>query len=645
MKETRVKRLFDIICTNKKSYTAKELADKLDVSLKTVRNDLKEINSIFSSNGGNVKSKSGLGYSFKINDKEKFMDFLKTKWYKFAFYDEEDLNYRENRIQLLLRTLLFEKEYVKEDDLADELSISKSQLSIDLKDIKIRIKRFDLRLEVRSHYGIKITGSEINLRKCINYYFLDFSSAKNSSNIYALDNEQEKYIEGIRETVNKVFARYSYHTSEFAYNNLINHLFLALKRIKNKHFITIPDEDLQRLKLNDEYKIAENLVMELEEKFKIIIEESEKGYITMHLSGKRLFDYSTGQGLQITPEADNLVVKMLHCVKNEMNIDLTGDLDLRISLGLHTMTLIKRIQYNLNLKNPLLEEIKRYALGFEAAIVASKVINEEYNCNITEDEAAYLALHFSVGIDRLKQTVQKKRILLVCGTGRGTAQLLRYRFEKEFSQYIQELEATDALSLRYMELSGYDLLVSTIPIKNVNSIPVLIIDSLLSDNDLKNIKNQLGTDTEKDDISYLFRKELFITDAAGTNREEILRSICNRIYEHEKVSEGLYESIMKREEQAPTDYENLVAVPHPYKSHSEKSFVTVAILKKPIIWSRRKVQFIILFNLGASRTVDLQTFYDKLWRFLTNKEAVNLVIQNKNYEEFINILKNVGGGN
>lgn len=642
MRETRVKKLFDIICTDEKYYTAKELAEKLEVSLKTVRNDLKEINFIFSGNGGIVESKSGLGYFFKITDKDKFMDFLKTEWYKFAFYNEEDLNFRENRIQLLLRILLFENVYIKEDDLADKLAISKSQLSIDMRDIKERIRRFDLKLEVRSHYGIRITGSEINLRKCISYYFFDFSSNGNSSNTYIFDYEQEKHMADIEKVVHQVFEKNGYHASQIVYNNLVNHLYLALKRVENNQLITISNEDLYKLKLNPEYKIAEDLVMRLEEKFKTKIGDAEKGYITMHLSGKRLLDYSTDNELKITPEIDNLAVQMLHRVKDEMNIDLSGDLDLRISLGLHIVTLVKRIHYGLTLKNPLLEEIKGYVLGFEAAIVASEVINEEYDCNIAEDEVGYLALHFSVGIDRLKYAIKKKRILLVCSTGRGTAQLLKYRFQREFAEYIQELQVTDALSLQKMKLSDHDLIVSTIPIKiSNNNIPVLLIDSLLGKNDLKNIKGRLDKDIEAGDISFIFRKELFITDVAGSNREEEIRLICNHICEHEKISEGLYESVIQREEQAPTDYENLVAVPHPYKSHSEKSFVTVAILRKPIIWSRRKVQFVVLFNLGSKRTVDLQAFYDKLWKFLTDRESVNLVIQNKNYEEFIRTLKNL----
>lgn len=642
MKETRIKKIFDIICDdNEKYYTARELASKLGVSLKTVRNDLKKINSIFIGNGGALESKSRVGYSFKITDKTKFVDFIKTKWYKFAFYNQDDLNLRENRIQLLLRILLFEKMYVKEDDLAEKLSISKSQLSIDLKNVKERIRKFNLKLEIRPYYGIKLTGSEINLRKFISYYFFDISSNENVPNVYILDNEQEKDMSNIKEVVNRIFEKYEYHTTLFSYNNLVNHLFLALKRVENNQLISIPNKSLYKLKLNPEYVIAENLVIELQRKFKIKIEEAEKGYITMHLSGKRLLSYSNEGGIQITPQVDNLITKMLYRVKNEMNIDLLDDLDLRISLGLHIIPLLKRIRYNLAMKNPLLDETKKYALGFEAAIVASKVINEEYNCSITEDEVGYIALHFSVGIEKLKYIIQKKRILLVCSTGRGTAQLLKYRFEKEFTNYIEKLEVTDVMSLRKMDLSNYDLIASTIPIKTMSNTPVLLIDSLLSKNDLKNIENRLDTNDEIDDISFLFKKELFMTDVMGSSCEDIIRVMCEDIYHYEDVSEGLYESIMKREEQAPTDYENLVAVPHPYKSHSEKSFVTIAILKKPIMWSRRKVQFIVLFNLANDEAVDMQVFYDKIWRFLSDKEAVNLVIQNKSYDEFLRILKNI----
>ena len=44
MKETRIKKIFDILTSDEKNFTSKEIAHILQVSSRTVRNDINELN-------------------------------------------------------------------------------------------------------------------------------------------------------------------------------------------------------------------------------------------------------------------------------------------------------------------------------------------------------------------------------------------------------------------------------------------------------------------------------------------------------------------------------------------------------------------------------------------------------------------------
>ena len=226
MKETRIKKLFDLLSEHHTYITGEKLAQLLSVSTKTIRNELKTLDTIFSKNGGRVDSKSGLGYHFEVTDMEMFRTFIANKWHEYAF-EEDTLVYKSNRVIFLLKIMLFEKDYIKAIDLCDRLQISKSQLSTDLQLLRQKIEPFQLHLDVRPHHGMKIIGKELNLRLCI------ANVVYNEKQLLDEEEFETQYIlSEIRSNILRVFNHYHYETSELIFHNLVIHLFVALERVK-----------------------------------------------------------------------------------------------------------------------------------------------------------------------------------------------------------------------------------------------------------------------------------------------------------------------------------------------------------------------------------------------------------------------------
>ena len=76
---------------------------------------------------------------------------------------------REARIFFLLNSMLAEA-YVKADDLAEKMFISRSQLTKDLRVIRELMKRYDLTLVSIPYHGLTVKGSELQKRLCMSDY-------------------------------------------------------------------------------------------------------------------------------------------------------------------------------------------------------------------------------------------------------------------------------------------------------------------------------------------------------------------------------------------------------------------------------------------------------------------------------------------
>lgn len=630
MKETRIKKIFDLLFSKENYVTSDDLSTLLSVSSKTIRNEIKVLNSIFEKHGGTVVSKAGYGYRFEIVDVDLFRDFISTRWHEFAF-DEGLLSDKGNRIQYLLKKLAFKRNYCSAVELCDDLQISRSQLSTDLNILKDRLAPFNVELEVRPNYGIRIHGNEMNLRLCIaNVLYNDLPQVEE------VEFETQWVMEQIRKNVFAVFENYLYETSEIIFENLITHLFIALERIKIGEPILMDSNDLIDLKTSEEYEIASDIVEKMQSSFNLKFPEDEKGYITMHLSGKRVFASENEEGNVVSSEVDQLVQKMLDRIQYMFEIDFSQDLDLRIALGLHSVPLLKRIKYHLLLKNPLLDDIKKHKQAFLIAKIGTEEIERIYDTKLAEDEVAYFALHFYVALERHKVKTNKKNVLLVCATGHGTAKLLNYRFRKEFESYLDNVQTIDALTIQKMNLEDFDLIVSTVPLKVKTTKPIIYISSLLDDKDVQSIKLRFSEDRLS--IAEFFDRRLFFKDFEAKTKEEIIYFMSNKIAELYGVKTGLYESCLKRESLASTEFGNLIAIPHPEQSFTAHTIVSVAILKEPILWNEREVQLVFMLSYGDTETDNLDTFFAKSAHFLTDAKEINRAIHVKDYEDFIRII-------
>ena len=211
------------------------LADELNLSVRTVKSEIKSINAIISCTNSCVKSKYGKGYQLQLGNQ-----------FDKSLVEEKKVNHfldsNQERIIYILRKLLLSDNFIKIDKLADDLYISRGLLTKILKDVRSQLKRFRLSIVNKPNYGIKIDGCERDKRLAISDYF--FHSEIELGQEFITEFSKDFYSKQVNRDVFKhidtILYKYKIELSEYSINNLITHIFITLSRIRGGHSVEIP---------------------------------------------------------------------------------------------------------------------------------------------------------------------------------------------------------------------------------------------------------------------------------------------------------------------------------------------------------------------------------------------------------------------
>lgn len=633
MKEERVKLILESLSEN--YISSNVLASQIGVSSKTIRNEIKKINSILKHHGAIIQTKPKKGIALNIIDEIKYTKFTNSLSTK----QPQDIPATfEQRVQYLIEYLLNAQQWTKIEYLADKLFVSRSILSQTLKEVRKRLKEYNIELVSKPGYGLKAIGSEFDFRVCMTNIIVDNVDNQTLPD-NKCENDKREILKKISQILNKNFEFFEYHMSDVSFHNLIIHIYVALCRIEEGQETYLSSEQMNQVHEWKEYKMAHSIVEDLSEEFNVDFPDDEIGYIAIHLAAKRIvsIDETENGNVIINGEVYEIVSHMLRAVYDSYHIDLMDDLELRMMLVLHLVPFGVRMAYDLVLHNPLLVDIKtKYTMAYNLAVVASEELRKHYNKEIKEDEIGYFALHFNLALERKNRKQDKKNILIVCGTGRGTAQLLMYQFKDNFGKYLNQIYTSDALGIKNIDFTDIDYVITTVPIAYSVPVPILEIKSFVEDRDVKTIKRFLSQGHSRTMEKY-FRKDLFLTNVGFETKEEVLQYMVKKIESVYDIPSDFYDAILHRERQAGTEFGNLVAIPHPYKAMTKETFVCICILNKPIIWDKKKVQLIYLMSMEDNSNRNLMTFYKITSKLLVNPKYVNELIQNKRFEVLLSL--------
>lgn len=628
---TKRQNMIMTIMNNQKDWiVGKDLAKLLNVSDRTIRNDIAAINEFYADTM--IESNIRKGYRIQGEKVKRFTEETK----------KEIPETGEERRWLILKTLV-EHNQVNIYQLADQMCISEFSLENDMNKIRKLLDNYQGLKVIRQSNMLQLSGEEREKR----HLYEELISYKISGNLWNLNKVAENFMRfdllKVKELLKDIFEEFHYQMNEVRIPTLLIHVGVILERNFACHFLK-EDEEQQGKYGREEYEISRHFFEKIGARLSLQVREAEICDFAIYLEHGKRKGYCEEEQLQGL--ASDLVQHIIVEIREHFDIDFSEDREFRLGLEVHTVSLLKRHYANVEIDHTCLEEVKRkYPLIFEMGVWVCKIMEEHLNIIISENEISFIALHLGSAYERANLR-RKYRCLLICPHNQTVKDLC---IQKIVNRFQDRMEIVDCMS--YFEESlirekNLDLILTTQPVAHALDIETTEISMFFAHTDEAAVFQTLN---RLDQIRYrnnfqffilnLIREEFFTANMAVEEPEKIISDMCDKLYARGYVKENFKEGVLKRERLSSTSFFHGFAIPH-NMSHQETihSAISTAILKQPVQWGSYEVRFVLLLAITEENRNFLKIFFDWLDDIVSNPEKFARLLEVQDYQSFVNTL-------
>lgn len=615
--------------------TANTLADRMGVSVRSIKNYIHDINVEYP----NAISSSREGYRVSADDIRNILNDEET---------ESTPQTSDERVVFLLNQLInhHKSQPVNVYDLCDAMYISLSTLKNELQKVKRKLSKYDLEL-VSQGDSVSISGIEKNKRKMLSTILYDESNV-NFVNIDSLQNAFINIdIEFIKNTILEIFDQYHYFINDYSLINLVLHITIAVDRIRNDNMNLQDIEELPAVRLH-EYELSYKLAKCMEEHFNILYSKAEIYEMTLLIiSRATTIDYksinSTNLEEFIGKDCLELVNQLILDINAFYYIDLSEQ-EFLIRFALHIRNLLVRSKNNYFSKNPLTEGIKTSCpLIYDVSVSLAGTIKEKTGVSINDDEIAYIAFHLGSTLEAQKSLTSKITAVLYCPNYYD----MNLRVVDTIKQYFSsELMVTNILTdeSELDKLKETDLIITTIPISRFMVTPIIQINLFLTLKDRSLLKEKiyiLQKEKKKNEFEGYLRELIipsFFEKKKGLKTEkECVSYMVNKMVNLGYVDNGFKQEIYEREKMSSTAFSGF-AIPHAMRMNAHKTGINIILSEEPIIWNKQPVNLVLMLCFNINERYIFNEIFDPITMILSENENIKKIILSKDYEEFIQTL-------
>lgn len=625
--------LISIIRTLKESdipLTSSKLANRLDVSPRSIKSYIQEINSICP----DTISSSHKGYQIDLKKADSLLNESRSSIPQTA---DERISYIINRI--------IKDGIVNAYDLCDEMFISYSTLKSDLS--KIRKILYDANLELVSQNDmLVINGLEKNKRKLLSR--LLYSESHNNFVNYEKMSESFEGIDVsfIKDTILNKFEEFHYFINDYSLENLILHSTITIDRIRNGYAATY-EQKASTIFKSHEYDLAHSIISEFENYFHVTFNEVEVTEFTiLILSRASNLDYETVTVDNVRQYVGENVYQLAQQLIKDFSaffyIDLSQP-EFFVRFALHIKNLLVRADGDYFSKNPLTDSIKQNCpLIYDCAVNSARTIKEKTGINLNDDEIAYIAFHLGGALELQNTLSNKLTAYIFCP---GYYNLNTRIHDAILSRFSEFLMISGILTQEEeLEKANCDLFITTMKPSHSISVPTVLISPFIKEQDLKNIAGkieeirQLKKQKEfHDNLSYLIKEELFTVSDLSYSKEEVIHRMAEQLKDLGYTSESFESEVLERDSISSTAF-GTFAIPHAMKMHEKKTGINIMICNNPVNWDGKDVRLIMMLCFNINERYLFNELFEPISMILIDPDNLKKVLEAGSAEEFIDLL-------
>jgi lichenan operon transcriptional antiterminator len=601
----RQRKLLNLIQNQTTHITGQALAKQLNVSPRTIRSDIVEINRCLISCDAKISAVRSKGYYLECADITEFQELFKT---------DDLLLTREDRIRYLTFQLCLSELPLNQYDLEDEMYVSKTTLENDIASLKQQYFLAPPHIQlIHTGDSWEFEQDEAKRRALLNHLFhsdWDYNTTGNA--YYSYHFLEGNVMDMIMKNTARLLLKYDFQIEDSNLVTLNLSLAIMYYRMLSGHALpkapALQHENAEIWNLCKE--IFEGLKKELSYDFPL----QEKDEIYQHLCNSHLLDASKLNFQTASDYFDANILQMadeyLKLIDHTFYLDLSEDEDFYITLlqylrHLKTPGHIFNSQGNPNLlrRNLLMES--------EIAYLFQKISSEYMGYYLDEADLLYLALCVSGALEGYWINHPDKRIrtVICCHLNLPAIWAIKRKILCSFGNYINVTALMPINARSTYDFSDTELVLTTVK-KQITSQPGahnLHISPDMTQRDHSEIQQFISNTC----LKFLFKKqkkslaELLIDaywheNLQVTGRFPIIEYLASDFINDNLVSSAYLDDLLRRESTYTYGFHPGALFLYSLEP-STKTQLSVATLKHRILWNSNKIRVIIMACFAPSQ--------------------------------------------
>ncbi len=606
------------------------LASKLDVSERTVRNDIKQLN-LELKDCALIEGRQGR-YTLHIYDSERFHTECTRLMETDAF-----LNSPRNRMDYMFGRLMRSMEPLLTDELAYEMNIGRTTLLHDLKKLREEIRPYRLSILGKTSKGLVLQGWESDIR----HYVLEHAYMQLYAQ-YPLDQE-------IVEVIQEMFAMHSFEKT--VQHSFEQFLTVMLDRFLTGHYVGEMSGPYYNLTSRPEFAVVDQLVGRIGRVLRVDFPVEERLFVLLPIIGMRTpTDLKDMHAIVLDETIRPLMEKMFAQIYQEMDIRIESPEFVEEFLY-HLMFMINRLRFHVQLKNPMLDELReKYPLAWQIAGVAAQVVDQRYGLQVTEDERGYLASYFGVFLE--ESGLKKKhpfQVAVVTGTGRITARLVAAQLKKVLDSSVELTLFADEKVTKLI-LDAYDIIFTTVELPCGCERPVIRIHEIFNEQELRHkiektkYWNQVDVPILDNNwfvmVGLLDESRFFVLGQSESYEAAVTR-MAQTLAANGQVDHGFLERLHERERKGTMVFDHAVAIPHSVQYVNERLVLAIGVFAEAIRYHDHEIRVIFLLALPEQISSDdslLIRVYDEIINITQDTVLLDKLSKADSFQALLRVL-------
>lgn len=599
---------------------------RLGVGAKTIANDVQEINKQLSG-AASVRLDNGR-YRLWVIDRDRYMQ-ARAKLLDVS----RSFNDPRTRVGRILARLLRADSPVITDELAREMSVSRSTVLGDLSQLREEGRPYGVSVIGRPHAGLELRGDELAVRLLVldHHYETLYSG-------YPVDDELMVPLDE---------AIKAFDLGQHAAADVYRWYTVMLDRLLTGH----PLEELPKLydavRELPSYPFGRQVAEGVATLFQLKIGPAEAVFLSLPVVGMRTPGHARPLNLMAGGQdgVQDLVPLILDGIRAEMDISIPPAALLK-EFAPHLTFMTNRLRFRIRLPYRAMTDLAAaYPVAFRMATIAARTIERELGLDVPQVEVGLLTSYFQVFLEEQRSSgALALRVAVVTDVGRVSARLVQLQVAKVMAENT-EFSLLTLDEARSEVLDGFDLVISTSLMTLRTSTPIVELAEVFDKEELLGHINRLRFDRSveiplgagnRSLLANLVNRDRFVRLSPYLDYRANLDRMLDHLIQLGYLDESFRDALAERERRASMAIGTDVAFPHATLAGGGDQLI-LAIGVIPRAGDEEGLRMIVLLGVPEKSDYDdtvLIDIYEEIIRLASDRPGLDRICRLTSYEQF-----------